>query len=489
MDTLNSNDIAYCHWKSNFYLARSLSGETDLDLFVERKSLPQVMTILRSLGYKPAVVIKWETGTPGVFHYYGFDPQLDQLVHVHLFSCVLTGESFVKSHLFPFESMLLENAYYTGRIRVIFKPAELILFILRIFIKYGSLLDLIYLFGKSEDIKAELRWLQASSDISETLGLLRKHCPPIDEQLFIKCLDALNTNSSLATRMVLGRQVQRRLRIYAKYTGINRALAYIKLLCGQLQQRLGKKKNKMLYTGGAVIAFVGPDASGKSTLISECRHWLGEVFAVRTVHVGKPPSSCLTIPINTVLPLFRNLLPRLRTSHLEGQGYPMNPTQSPKVESLSSLVYALRAVTLAWDRRHLLIKARRSAANGEIVICDRYPSERVGAMDSRRLQENPTKGGPIGAIYNWLARLEEQMYKQISPPDIVLQLGVSIETIKKRNRERIKAGKGQSANIESRHRQSQDWHRSGTKYLYDIDTEQPLAETILSVKRVIWESL
>jgi len=110
-------------------------------------------------------------------------------------------------------------------------------------------------------------------------------------------------------------------------------------------------------------------------------------------------------------------------------------------------------------------------------------------MDSRRLQENPTKGGPIGAIYNWLARLEEQMYKQISPPDIVLQLGVSIETIKKRNRERIKAGKGQSANIESRHRQSQDWHRSGTKYLYDIDTEQPLAETILSVKRVIWESL
>ncbi|MGD9002262.1 MAG: hypothetical protein PVF04_06320 [Anaerolineae bacterium] len=110
-------------------------------------------------------------------------------------------------------------------------------------------------------------------------------------------------------------------------------------------------------------------------------------------------------------------------------------------------------------------------------------------MDSRRLQENPTNGGLIAAIYNFLARVEDQLYKQIPPPDIVLRLRVSIETVRRRNAERIKAGKGRADNIESRHSQSQLWHTSGTEYTYDIDTEQSLAETILHVKRVIWESL
>lgn len=487
---LNSKGVGYCHWKSNFSLAQALSGETDFDFLVDRKSLPEALTILRSLGFKPAVV-KWGPGTPGVSHYYGLDPQTGQLIHVHLFSRVLTGESFVKSHLFPFEPMLLENAYHIGQIRVTSKPAELVLFVLRTFIKYGSLLDLMYLLRNSEEIGAELRWLQAGSDISEALCLLKKHCPVIDEPLFIKCIDTLDGPTSLVKRVMVARQVRRRLRVYARYTGFNRILAYVRWLWGQGQRRLnGNKKNKMLYDGGAVIAFVGPDATGKSTLVSECGRWLGEVFAVRIVHAGKPPSSFLTVPINVVLPLVRNLLPRLRTSRLEGHGSSTDPTQSQlKVEGLSSLIYALRAVTVAWDRRQLLVKARRSVANGEIVICDRYPSEVVGVMDSPRLQENPTKGGLIAAIYNWLACLEEQLYKQISPPDVVLRLKVSIETAKKRNRERIKRSKGGDAHVESRHRQSREWYRSGAKYIYDIDTEQPLAETILGVKKAIWESL
>jgi hypothetical protein len=113
----------------------------------------------------------------------------------------------------------------------------------------------------------------------------------------------------------------------------------------------------------------------------------------------------------------------------------------------------------------------------------------LGAMDSRRLQENPTKGGSIAAIHNFLARVEDRLYRQIPPPDIVLRLKVSLETVERRNGERIKAGNGREANMESRHRQSQLWHTSGTRYTYDIDTEQSLAETILHVKKVIWESL
>src|SRR5207237_10189892 len=137
----------------------------------------------------------------------------------------------------------------------------------------------------------------------------------------------------------------------------------------------------------------------------------------------------------------------------------------------------------------LRLRFVRSAAHGEIAICERYPSGTIGAMDSPRLREHAGERGVIATLSNWLARLERRLYAQIPPPDIVLRLNVSIETAKIRNRERIKPDKESDAYLESRHGQMQKWHRSGTKYIYDIDTRHPLAETILSIKRAIWESL
>lgn len=489
-ETLNSEGVVYCQWKSNFSLARALSGGTDLDLLVERRSCSRALAILTHLGFKPATV-RSGPGTPGVSHYYGLDMQTGQLSHVHLFSRVLTGESLVKSHLLPFEPMLLENADHIGRIRVPSKAAELVLFVLRTFIKYGSLLDLVYLFQSDGQIRAELRWLQRGGDASAALAMLGKYCPVIDEPLFAKCIDTLDGPTSLAERIMVARQVRQRLGVYSRHSAFRHVLAYAQPLWEQGWRRLdGNRKDKMPHSGGAIIAFVGPEATGKSTLVSMCGRWLGSVFAVKTVHAGKPPSSWLTAPMNIVVPLMRRLLPRLRSSHLASHGFAANPSLSqPQVTGLPALVYAFGAVILAWDRRQLLLKARRAAANGEIVICDRYPSETIGAMDSPRLRESPANSGMISAVHNRLVRLERRLYKQIPPPDIVLRLKVSIETAKKRNRERIKAGNETDAYVESRHRQSQDWYKPGTKYIYDIDTDEPLAETILSVKKAIWEVL
>lgn len=490
VNAFNRGEIVYSHWKSNVELAQATAGEIDLDLLIDRKSLPQALTILSALGFK-AVVARRGANPPGIRHYYGFDPGTQQLIHVHLFSKVLTGESFVKSHLFPFESMLLENVYYSGQIRVTSRPAELVLFILRMFIKYGSMLDLLYLRRKSESLKVEVRWLQGGGDLSEALSLLKKYCPVIDEPLFIKCIESLNSDSSLISRIRLARQVRRRLKVYARHTAFQRFLAYGQLLWAEGQRRLGtKQKNKVLQGGGAVIAFVGAEATGKSTLVAETGRWLGSTFAVRAVHVGKPPSTWLTAPLSLFLPLLRTRLSSLRTNHLDGHATSAPADASPnKNKGVASLVYALRSVILAWERRQLLVGARRAAANGEIIICDRFPSDTIGAMDSPRLREEPTRRGVVPAIFNWLARLEQRLYKQIPPPDIVLRLNVSIEAALRRNRERFKPGKESDGYVASRHRQAREWHKSGTRYIYDVNTEQALTETILCVKKAIWESL
>ncbi|MBI1879484.1 MAG: hypothetical protein HYR94_14905 [Chloroflexi bacterium] len=488
IDTFNREEIIYSHWKSNIDLAQATAGKMDLDLLVDRKSLPQALTILSHLGFKAAVA-RWGANPSSIRHYYGLDPDTQQLIHVHLFNRVLTGESYVKSHLFPFEMMLLENAYYSDQMRVTSKPAELVLFTLRMFIKYGSPLDLVALRRKSESLKAEVRWLQEGGNLSEALSLLRKYCPVIDEPLFIKCVETLDSDSPLITRMILAQQVRRRLKVYAKHTFFKRLLAYNQVLWAEVQRRLGtKQKNKVLQAGGAVIAFVGADATGKSTLVAETGRWLGDVFTVNIIHTGKPPSSWLTTPVNIALALVRRLISLRRISRLKSQtsSSDSNPAQH-KFAGLSSLPYALRAIVLAWDRQRLILKTRRLAAEGEIIVCDRYPSRIIGAMDSPRLEEEPRKTGPVVTIYNRLARLEKQLYQQIPPPDIILKLKVSLETAKKRNRERN--GQDGEAYLEARHRQSQDWHMPGTRSVYEIDTEQTLEETICNVKEAIWESL
>lgn len=487
---LNNSDIVYCHWKSNYYLIESLSGNLDIDLIVDRRNLSDTLIILAKLGFKQAT-IRFGKMPPGVFHYYGFDFQTNQLIHVHLFNRILTGESFVKSHLLPFESMLFEKTYNIGQITVTSKTAELVLFVMRTFIKYGSILDLIYLLNKSEAMKAELHWLKTDSDISESLSLLKTYCPAVDKELFLTCIEVLESKGHLFKRIVLAQRMRRRLHIYAVDNLLRHAFRYIQLLWEQGMRHLnGNKKNKMPSAGGMVIAFVGPEATGKSTLVSESKKWLSQAFAVNSVHAGKPPSSWITAPINMTLPLVRRLWPRFRTSRVEGHVSDSDREETlPNLTGLSGIIYALRSVSLAWDRRQLLIRTRRLAASGEIVICDRYPSETVGAMDSPRLQENRSASGLLGIIFNALAHLESQLYIEIPPPDIALKLKVSVETAKKRNQERIKIGKETDEYLESRHRQSQEWNKFGTKYIYEIDTEQSLAETISCVKNAIWESI
>jgi hypothetical protein len=305
LDSLHAEGISYCHWKSNINLKKILNGEEDLDLFVGQESVSRIPHVMAQLDFKVAK-IEYGPETPGVTHYYGLDSMTGKLVHVHFFTVVLTGESFVKSHYLPFEKMLLEDCDRMGRLAVAQKSSELVLFVLRMFIKYGSLPDMLRLVGKSAEVRHELKCLLDGTDLAKPLAMLRTSCPAVSESLFLSCINAIDGNHSLLKKMFLARRVRRRLREYAVHTSVQRFGAYTRLFLAKLRCILeGNLRNKTLQSGGAVIAFVGADATGKSTLVADASRWLGKAFVVRTVHAGKPPSSWLTSPINFILPLLR----------------------------------------------------------------------------------------------------------------------------------------------------------------------------------------
>ncbi|MCA9246204.1 MAG: hypothetical protein KDA42_03785 [Planctomycetales bacterium] len=494
IDALNDSGVAYCHWKSNVSLDNALAGHEDLDLLVDRPALPRVLEVLASLNFKQAVVRRGDNPA-GIAHYYGHDPELGVLRHVHLFSRVLTGESFVKGHWLPLDAMLLADPTNYEGLRMARPEAELVLMLARNFIKYGSLVDIPYLMRGRSQLRREVAWLRAAADLDETLALANHYLPTVPRSLWLACLDAVNEDASLPRRVRLAWRMRRALLCYRVRGEGSRLWKYGRLIAERsLRAIVGRKKNKRLLEGGAVIALVGPEATGKSTLVAECAKWLGKTFAVRTVHAGKPPSAWLTWPVNALLPWLRRYAPTLRTNHIDGhlesEGLSSPPNARTSEIRAKDMFYAIRSVALAWDRRRLLLRARRAAAAGEIVICDRFPSDVIGSMDSPRLEQPFTTGpGWKHRFLAMLARWEAGLYSQIPAPDGVIQLTVDLETAKSRNRERIKVGKESDSYVESRHRRAGHWRRAGARNIRVVDTSGSLDTTIAQMKDVVWTML
>jgi thymidylate kinase len=488
INRFHQEGIIYCHWKSNIDLAKSLEGELDIDLLVSNDSLARATDILMQLGFKPAAS-KWGTNPPAIFHYYGYDPRQNDLVHLHIFARVLTGESFLKSHLLPFEEMLLRNTYSSNGMNVTSKEAELILFVLRMYIKYGSFLDVPRLLKSENKIQGEAQWLKDGSDLRQVFFLLNQYCPVVSEKIFMDALNAILNRADFLKKWNLSSQIRRRLRIYRKYSFLGSLFGHIQLLTGSLIKKIRKQKgSKILLSGGTIIAIVGADATGKSTMVAETNRWLRRNFVVNTVHAGKPPSTWLTAPINFLLALHRRFRRKTRSvGKLEKDSSTNASVIRADRKNLNSLIFAMRAVCLAWDRRALLWKTRQASANGEIIVCDRYPTHATGMMDSPRLLEDSKQKGFIASIYNLLARIERTLYRQIPPPDIVLRLRVSFEIAKQRNAAREILD--DEMYLQSRHQQAKEWFMPGTRFIQDINTDLSLPETLLAVKQAIWPYL
>jgi len=245
----------------------------------------------------------------------------------------------------------------------------------------------------------------------------------------------------------------------------------------------GSQKELMPRSGGAVIAFVGPEATGKSTLIDEMRRWLGEHFAVEQIHAGKPKSTLITTVPNLLLPALRSLFPNSRSTHVEAQYN--SAKQSGKLRTGYPFIFAVRSGLLAYDRHSLLSRAFRRAANGTIVLCDRYPSLQIGAPDGPQLSQLPASTNRY-SIVNWLAHNEARWYREIPHPDLVIYLTAPLEVTLSRNAARRK--KEPEDYVRLRHSRSSNLEFGKTP-VYKVNTNQPFDETVLEVKKAIWSIL
>jgi len=480
---LNANEIRYCHWKSNSALSQVLTGETDVDLLIHRNDSDSFRLVMSELKFRPAG-IKGDAPFPAVEHYFAMDDETGIFVHIHSYYRVITGESLSKNIHLPVEEMLLQNLRLESSIPVPLKSAELVVFTIRMILKHTSVVELLMLSRDWKGVRREIEWLLEAKPAGETIKLVEDWLPSADPKLFSACIDALKAPASLFRRISLGLQLRTQLRIYARNSLLLSWVSGIQKFSLMAYGRLTRSKRGMiLHSGGAVIAFVGPEAVGKSTLLKLTGRWLGEYFIFEQIHAGKPKSTLLTLLPNVFLPLLRNALPTYRPSKIDTRQ--ASDGLSQKSSEVYPLISAIRSVFIAYDRRALLSRAFARAANGSIVICDRYPSISKGAPDGPQLQQSliDPKRYPI---QSWLAHTEKRLYQEIPAPDMVISLHVPLEVAILRNKNRGKEEPEEY--VRFRHSLASNLEY-GNAPVYEINTDQPLNMTVLEVKKYIWRNL
>lgn len=475
---LASEGIHYCHWKSNESLDRSAAGDNDLDLLISRTHAQAFSEILRRSGFKSALLPQGKE-LPGVFHAYALDEGSGKLVHVHAHYQLVLGDDMTKNYRVPIEEAYLASAVQGPVFRVPSPEFELGVFLIRMVLKHLSWDAILSLQGRlSASERRELADLTGQVDFEHVRALMREHLPFVEPALWQRCLQAVQPGSSPWLRVTTAHRLQRDLssharRPLARDTALKlgrRGLAFVR------RHVLRSRVQKGLDSGGALIAIVGGDGAGKSTVV-ECLHrFLGRDFETHRVHLGKPPRSLLSRVSQSAWDLGRKARPGV----VSGKTVLMAVAARRESLGLRAIARLAWEVMTARDRCREYVRARRLASNGALVVCDRYPLAQIRQMDgpaASGLVEHPQR------LVRALARLEKRYYDRMLGPEILIVLRVHPDVAVRR-----KAGVDREEFVRPRSEEiwRTDWR--GTPAIV-VDAGRPADAVLAQVKSTVWSRL
>lgn len=217
-----------------------------------------------------------------------------------------------------------------------------------------------------------------------------------------------------------------------------------------------------------LIAVVGCDGSGKSTVTQELEAWLNTRQPTVTCHLGKQSGNIGRVIARLPL-LGRRMDKSIHATARKAQG-----ADGP------GFLAALVIYAFALRRARRFARMLRLRGQGHAIIADRFPQIAVpGPMDGPGLATARTSG-----LVGLMAASERRMFARMAshPPDLVLRLNVSLEVAMARKPDH---------RVTSLARKIEDVPRLrfGDAPIVELDAHEPLATVLARAKMAVNELL
>jgi thymidylate kinase len=481
LNDFDRNDIVYFYWKSSNRVYRGLTGEGDVDLLVAKQDQHRAQAILLDLGLKsfPPVAHR---DHPSVLSFLGHDEPSGRIIHLHLHIRLIAGNSLLKNYHLPWEEELASRTvvHPVLPIRMLAPVDEALLLIVR------ACLEL-----TRSDLVVRRNW-QATTrkfalDRAELAGRLpraalrQRAAELLSDDLADGVADALYSDLELQDQRHLRRRIREHFTPHRTYNGLEAELRILTrtahLVAGYLNKRFlwaPRPWSRRAPGGGHVIAVIGVDGSGKSTIVATVREWLGQEMDVIPIYFGTGAGrpSLILWPLKLMVPLITPLLKTKPKGSSHGKISDRPPGR------LYTTLLSIWATVAAIEKRIKLSSAHRGARRGLIVVTDRYPQNEIAGFNEGPLMPRLT------GVPRWLQRFESRAYSlaQRLPPDLVIKLIVPPEVCARREPDMDQAV------IMQRIAAIPRLTFSGARVV-SIDAQQPLAEVIRAVRKEVWQIL
>ena len=481
----NKSDIKYCHWKSNEHLKEGLSGTTDLDVLVDRQDRMKCENILNNMGYKRFDTPRF-VGHPGTEDYIGMDESSGDLIHIHLHYRLVLGKNLKQYHI-PWESQILNNRVQdedTGVYRA--DPHfEIVLFWIRISIKkrFTSFLSM----NKrtlSKSMYKELEWLKNIVNEDKLRSLIQK----LLGQRYVELIKSLNARSSSVDLLNLKFKVAKDFKLYRTYPpGLELPIRYARIgksVASQVCDTLGLPYllRRTAPNGGLVVAVIGADGSGKSTVTKDLSKCLSWKLNSKRYYLGSRSGESRSI-IKKALGTFASKATKSGNSDNVEKNMDSNQNENKKskLHSLLSLSWkVLYSTADSYDKNRKLKALWRERNKGGIIITDRYPQNRYpGVNDGPNLH-----GLNNNTFLRYISRYEKTPYEYSEKrhPDIVVKLLVDANVAQSRDPEmKLEKRREKCRIVENL--------RFDDSITIEVNANKSKEEVIRKVKKEVWECI
>lgn len=473
---INKNDIAYCHWKSNEHLLEGLSGYTDLDILVGISFKEKIRKILIDQNFIK-MVPQYGSRYPKVEDWLGLDLNTGRMIHIHLHYFMVTGHIGIKEYLLPWTDFCLKTRVLdeTYPVYISNSNIEIITLVTRIGLKLKFDKKIKSYIGKyniNDDDLRELVFLKKRVNwtiVKKYLNTFFKD--DANQMLQLIKSDEYNSNWIKSLCKITNKHGRSWSRI--KYP-INQFLRAYYSLSVPFRYAIKKYLNINIITrktfgkgNGLMIAFVGQDGAGKSTISKDVYDWLAWKTDVKRFYLGSGDhyKSFSKVVVNKLS------------------------------NSDNYILKAIRGIAAIWDMKNLakktystLCEAKEFSNLGGVSLFDRYPQIQFAGINDGPKIRKALEGKKLPLLvkkyaeYN--ANLEEKYLKYSTEikPDLVFKLILPIEESMRRKPE-------ESIEIISKKNNIINALEFPDAEVFIVDATQSYMCELAEVKEYIWNAL